>query len=392
MADRSLNVAMFTETFLPHTNGVTTSILNARRGLAKRGHRVQVYSAGAPTLDNDGVHYYGGKTLPLYPEFPVALYPTRAARRNKRLLGQQPPDLVHVHAPGPMGLRGYRAARAHRRPLLVTYHTLTEPLIRYAPTGWKTIYRVGSRAVDYTLNARCTLLVAPTQQAKRYLVARDPHLEPKIRIVPTGIDLDAFRPGLDAARVRRAWGWADGERVLLYLGRVAYEKKIDLLLDAFARLRTSHPELRFVVAGTGPAGGELASRARRLGVEDLVRFTGHVPDEDVPLYYNACDVFASASEFETQGITLLEAMASGASSAVAAAGGFRDVVDDGHNAYLFPPGSVDGAVHAIELALAAPARLRTRARETALRYGIDHCALLLERAYTAAVDGAEDGH
>src|SRR5687767_4728096 len=93
---RNLNIAMFTETFVPHKNGVTTSILNARRGLFDRGHKVTVYSAGQPVQENESVHYYGGKTFPLYPDFPVAIYPTRAARENRRLLAQQGADLVHI--------------------------------------------------------------------------------------------------------------------------------------------------------------------------------------------------------------------------------------------------------------------------------------------------------
>jgi 1,2-diacylglycerol 3-alpha-glucosyltransferase len=377
---------MFTETFVPHANGVTTSILNARRGLFQRGHRVTVYSAGPPVFENESVHYYGGKTFPLYPDFPIAIFPSRAGRRNKRALAQQDPDVVHIHAPGPMGLRGYRAAKRHGKPFLVTYHTVTEPLVRYAPYGWKTLYRVGSSAVDRLLNNRSAIIIAPTHAAKRDLLTKNPDWESKIRVVPTGIDLDAFRPGLDASHVRHAWGFEHGERVMLYLGRTSYEKRIDLLLDAYARLRTAHRDLRFVVAGTGPATTDLKAQVRALGVQDEVRFVGHVPDDQVPAYYNACDVFASASEIETQGLTLLEAMACGAPVAVAGTGGFLDVVRDGHNGYLFPPGSVDGAVHGIELALAAPTALRQRARESALQYGLDHCATLLERAYEAALD------
>lgn len=385
MDSRTLNVAMFTETFVPHANGVTTSILNARRGLFARGHHVTVYSAGQPVQENESVHYYGGKVFPLYPDFPVAIYPTKAGRENKRLLAIQDPDLIHIHAPGPMGLRGYRAAKRHNKPFLVTYHTVTEPLVRYAPTGWKTIYRAGSSAVDRILNNRSTLIIAPTHAAKRDLIRRNPDWAPKIRVVPTGVDLSAFRPGLDASRIRAAWGYESGERVLLYLGRASFEKRVDLLLEAFARLRVQHPDLRFVVAGTGPAEADLRARAKRLNLGDSIRFVGHVDDADVPYYYNAADVFASASEIETQGLTLLEAMACGTPTAVAGAGGFLDLVDDGRNGYLFPAGSVDGAVHGIELALAAPASLRERARTAALQYGLDHCVHLLESAYEEAV-------
>lgn len=381
---------MFTETFVPHANGVTTSILNARRGLFSRGHKVTVYSAGQPFQANETVRYYGGKVFPLYPDFPIAIYPTRAGRENKRVLAKQNPDVVHIHAPGPMGMRGYWAAKKHKKPFLVTYHTVTEPLVRYAPLGWKTIYRVGSTAVDRLLNNRSTILIAPTHAAKRALLSKNPDWQGKIRVVPTGIDLSAFRPGIPAAAVRKAWGVAEDERVLLYLGRASYEKRVDVLLEAFARLRETRRDLRFVVAGTGPALEELRATASDLGLEDRVHFAGHVPDAEVPAVYNAADVFASASEIETQGLTLLEAMACGTPAAVAGAGGFLDLIKDGENGYLFPPGSVDGAVHGIELALAAPPRLRERAREAALKFGLEHCTTLLERAYEDAVERGLD--
>ncbi len=381
-----LNVAMFTETFLPHANGVTTSILNARRGLGRRGHKVVVYSAGPPVLENETVHYYGGKIFPLYPDFPMAIYPTRVGRQNRRLVAEQDADVVHVHAPGPMGVRGYRAAKRHRLPLVVTYHTVYEPLARYAPRGLRTVFSVGASGIERMLNRRCQVLIAPTHAAKRELLAKYPRLAPKIRVVPTGIDLNLFRPGLDGSPVRAAWGFESGERVLLYLGRLSYEKRIDILMRAFARLRRQHTDLRLVVAGTGPADAELQALARGMGLEGVVRFPGHVADEDVPLYYNACDVFVSASDFETQGLTVLEALACGRPCAVAGARGFLDVVRDGDNGFLFPPDSVDGAVHGIELALHAPAALRERARSSAMLWGIEHCVGLLERAYTEAVE------
>lgn len=386
MAVGPLDVAMFTETFVPHANGVTTSILNARRGLAERGHQVTVYSAGPPVLQNESVRYYGGKTFPLYPDFPIAIFPNKTARDNRRALAVQDPDVVHIHAPGPMGLRGYRAAKRLAKPFLVTYHTVTEPLVRYAPFGMKTVYRVGSTAVDHVLNSACTILLAPSKQAKERLIAREPAWEDKIRIVPTGIDLTRFRPDLDASRVRTQWGFTSGQRVVLYVGRTAYEKKIQVLIEAVERLSRSNEDLRLVIAGTGPAEHQLHDYVSRRRLDHLVHFAGHVPDQDLPAVYNACDVFASASDFETQGLTLLEAMASGAPAAVAGAGGYLNFVRDGHNAYLFPPDSVDGAAHGIELALNAPPGLRQRARESAMEWGISNCSRLLEAAYREAVE------
>jgi 1,2-diacylglycerol 3-alpha-glucosyltransferase len=362
---------MFTETFLPHANGVTTSLLNAREGLKRRGHKVTIYSAGPPLLDATDVHFYGGKIFHLYPDFPIALYPTRKSAKNKRRLNREGADLVHVHAPGPMGWRGYKASKRLGIPLVLTHHTVLEPLVRYAPIGF-----IGRRLV----NAAKTL-IAPSQAAKQELIDKYPGAEEKIRIVPTGIDVDRFSPNLDGSRVREDWGYTNGERVLFYLGRLSYEKRVDVLLDAFAKLHRQDKDTRFVIGGTGPAWDELQVRARKLGIEDSVRFDGHVPDHQLPNTYAAADAFASASEVETQGLTLMEAMAVGKPVAVSAIGGYLDVIEDGKNGFLFPRANTDRAAEALRNALDAPASVRLAARRTAERCSTRSLIPVLEGVY-----------
>lgn len=372
---------MFTETFLPHANGVTTSLLNARDGLKRRGHKVTIYSAGPPLLDAADVHFYGGKIFHLYPDFPIALYPSRRTIRNNRRVRREPADVVHVHAPGPMGWRGYKASKDLQVPLVLTHHTVLEPLVRYAPLGWKTIYRAGTRFISRRLVAKSKLLIAPSSATRADLAAAYPQAAEKIRVVPTGVDTSRFRPNLDGAPIREDWGFDEHHRVVLYLGRLSYEKRIDVLLEAFTRLHARDDDARLVVAGTGPANDDLQDDARRLGVEDLVRFEGHVPGHRLPATYAAADAFASASEIETQGLTLLEAMAVGRPVAVSAVGGYLDVVRDGENGYLFPRSDADAAARALVQALDAPASVRTSARRTAETYSAPRCVALLEQAY-----------
>jgi 1,2-diacylglycerol 3-alpha-glucosyltransferase len=381
-----MDIVMFTETFLPHANGVTTSLLNARDALKRRGHKVTIYSAGPPLLDAADVHFYGGKIFNLYPDFPVALYPSRRSIKNNRRVRREPADLVHVHCPGPMGWRGYKASKELKVPLILTHHTLLEPLVRYAPIGWKTIYRAGSRFITKKLVKNAATLIAPSTATRDELTAAYPEAGPKIRVVPTGIDTERFHPGLDAHTVREDWGFDERHRVVLYLGRVSYEKRIDVLLDAFQRLHQKEPLARFVIAGTGPANDELQEQAKRLGVDDVVRFEGHVPGHRLPLTYAAADAFASASEVETQGLTLLEAMAVGKPCAVTAYRGYLDFVRDGENGFLFQKADADHAARALRAALDAPANVRTNARRTAEQFSTQACVRMLENVYNETVN------
>ncbi|HLE47268.1 MAG TPA: glycosyltransferase, partial [Candidatus Thermoplasmatota archaeon] len=321
----------------------------------------------------------------LYPDFPIAFYPSKRTIKNNRRVRREHADLVHIHAPGPMGLRGYKASKELKVPLVLTHHTVLEPLVRYAPFGWKTLYRAGTKFLNKKLVGKSKLVVAPSRATAHDLATKYPNAKDKIRIVPTGIDTERFNPYLDGSRIRDDWGYTDGERVILYLGRLSYEKRVDVLLDAFAQVRKREPLARFVIAGTGPANDELQDHARGLGIEDVVRFEGHIPGHKLPQTYAAADAFASASEVETQGLTLLEAMAVGKPCAVSAHGGYLDFVQEGENGFLFPVHDASATTEALMKALDAPSTIRTNARRTAERYSTQACVPMLEKVYSETV-------
>lgn len=372
---------MFTETFLPHANGVTTSIANARSGLAQRGHHVTIFSAGSRGLAHDGVRYYGGYALTSYPDFPLAIYPVVGQPSSRTVMRDEGVEIAHLHGPGPMGLRGYRAARKTDTPYVYTYHTLLEPLSPYAPRGFRTILSKLAIGFQRFLARRAARFILPSRFLLDAVLNQDPNMADRCVVVPTGIDTRRFHPDVDGGRVRAEWGFGDDTDVLLYLGRLGYEKRVDFLLDAFARLHDERPTARLVLAGTGPATEAFRRHAAKLDLKDEVLFTGYVDDEKVPQFYAAADAFASASDFETQGLTLVEAMATGTPSAVAAAGGYLDVIDDGANSYAFRPDDLGGAADAMRRAIDAPASVRRAARETALSCSLERCVQRLEATY-----------
>lgn len=387
-----MRIAMFSETYLPSANGVTTSIASARAHLHRNGHDVKVLAAGPRRHKADGVTYYGGRPMPKYPDFHLALGPAWGQTPPARLLRRWGADVAHLHSPGPMGWRGYHASRRNRLPYVYTYHTHLEPLGKYAPRGaGRAVTRIVVAAQDFLVR-HASVLIVPSHFLLRTLQAEDPALAEGALVVPTGVDVQRFHPTVarTAARAaqREAWGLNESDEVLLSLGRLGVEKRVDFLLEAFARLASDRPNAKLVLAGRGPMRKPLEAHAARLGVADRVHFAGFVADEALPGAYAAADAFASASDFETQGITVLEAMAAGLPVAAAAAGGYLDPLHDGHNGHLFAPYDVEDARRALGLALEAPTALRTAARRTAEGYRIEHCAGLLERTYESTVAGA----
>src|SRR3989442_1499386 len=129
-------------------------------------------------------------------------------------------------------------------------------------------------------------------------------------VIPTGVDTDRFRPDISGQGVRTKWG-LNGHDVILHVGRVAPEKNLTTLIHAFPEVLESNPDTKLMIVGTGPYMEKYYDLVRHLGLSGDVIFTGFVPDAGLPKYYAAADAFAIASKFETQGLVVLEALASG---------------------------------------------------------------------------------
>ena len=206
-------------------------------------------------------------------------------------------------------------------------------------------------------------IVTPTRSVERDLyreVRRSIH---KCFVVPTGIDTDRFAGG-EGTAWRKKLGLGDGP-IVVNVGRVAWEKNLQTLLDAADRLVRERPDVTFVIGGRGPALDHFRREVARRQIGDRVRLIGFVADEDLPSLYAAASAYVMASTFETQGIALLEAMAAGLPTVAANAGGPTDFVEDGVNGYLFDGKSPVACVEAVEKALVADVDVRQAARRTA---------------------------
>ncbi len=375
-----MRIAVFTDTYLPTVDGVVNSIRNTRTTLEAQGHEVLIIAPGAGTAE-DGRNrtlYCRSHELRRYPGYRLAVYPSR---REQAFLKDCGVDLVHSHGIAFMGLKGMWAARELNLPMVLTFHTMIQDAIPHY-TSRRAGGRVLERLVGLYLRSflhRCGAVVAPTEVVLEELRRLAPAMR-RTAVIPSGVNVQRFHPGLDGGAVRERHGLENAE-VILHVGRVAPEKNVDLLLRAFPLLRRRRPHARLLVVGAGPA----LPRCRRIveehGMEELVQFAGFVPDEELPAYYAASDALATASAFETQGLVVLEAMACGLPVAAVNYRAFPEYIQDGRNGFLYSPGDPQAGSEAMERALAAGEDVRVRARETAERFSLESCAERLLALY-----------
>jgi len=267
-------------------------------------------------------------------------------------------DLVHVQTPFIAHYAGVRFAREHGLPVVATYHTFFEDYLHhYVPILPRGIGRFLARRFTLSQCDDVAALISPSAPMREALLAYG--VQVPIEVLPTGLPAETFIRG-DGAKFRARFDLPADRPLLLYVGRVAYEKNIDFLLRMFVRVRARRPDALFVIAGEGPALGHLNRLARELGVAEHVRFIGYLDrNTDLPNCYAAGDVFVFASRTETQGLVLLEAMAQGTPVVSTAELGTRSILTEGCGAFVVREDEVeftDGVLQALAVKAGDPRR------------------------------------
>jgi len=377
----SLRIALFTDSYLPTVDGVVNSVLTTRRELEARGHRVFVF---APEDPSNGHHtepntfYVKAKAFRRYPGYRLAIFPGHEIDEVNAL----DLDIIHSHGIGFMGIKGIWCSWATKTPFVQTYHTLVqEAMPFYSPIGLNLhLLERGLRLYLRVFLNRCAGVVVPTRAILREVLS----LAPTARIsgvIPTGIDPNRFHPGLNGYSVRSQWG-LNGHDVFLHVGRISPEKNLSTVINAFPHVRKENPDAKLLIVGSGPYMDRYYDLVRKRGLLGEIIFTGFVPDAELPKYYAACDAFVTASRFETQGLVVLEALATGKPVAGANARAIPEFIEDGRNGFLFDPSDPRAAARAMLQTLEHRDEMRESARRTALAYSIDRCTERLETVYS----------
>lgn len=373
---RGLTIGMFTDSYRPEINGVVTSIVGTVECLRRRGYRVIVVApAHDSVVDRDpDVFRFRSAPFPFYQQIRMA-FPLPA--KLLLTLPQMPFDVIHTHSLFFVGCLGAVLAQHRGIPLVFTYHTRWTEYAHYLPLS-RQLTQAQAVWISREFCNRCTEVVTPTKGMGDVL--REYGVSKPISVIPTGVDLDAFRGGSPEPQALRA---AAGGPLVLYAGRLGKEKNLDLLLDAFGIAAASEPAARLAIAGCGPHERHLRSHAAALPCAGRIDFIGALDKPDLGSYYRAADVFAFASTTETQGLVLVEAMAHGLPVAAVDCPVSREVVAGG--AGVLAQERPDALADAMLSILRSDTRSREErgraARSAAVPYSIERLTDELERVY-----------
>ena len=378
-----MKILMLSDVYFPRVNGVSTSIQTFQRELRRLGHEVWVVAPeyGQPAEEEDGISRVPSRRVLFDPE--DRMMRSGPLGRRLRALDGRRFDLIHVQTPFVAHYAGLRLARRWGVPCVETYHTFFEEyLFHYLPVlpknAWRAVARLFSRRQCNRLDGLVVPSRAMCEALERYGVRT------LMRVIPTGMPLDAFQDG-DRNGFRARNDIATGQPTLVFVGRVAFEKNIEFLLEVVRALKqTRHPDIVLIVAGEGPAEGRLRRLAGELGVLDNLRFVGYLArGTDLASCYQAGDAFVFASRTETQGLVLLEAMSLGVPVVSTAVMGTRDILAAGQGALVAEEEVVDFAAQVCRLLddAALRRRLGQEGREYARRWAADGPAQALLAFY-----------
>lgn len=382
-----MKIAHFTDTFLPFITGVSVAVWDLARSLANRGHEIHVI-APVPgrklVLDHPNVSLKQVQSVPgglFYPGLRLA-HPFN--KKIHRYCEEHCFDLIHFHTPLGLGRLAKAVAKRQRLPLVGTYHTSVES--REYRAHWRMHHSLFDDSMKFYIDffyGPCDMVSFPSSASRDRLKALG--LEYPSRVISNGIDLNKF-PEVDPGEIRARFPG----KIVLSLGRVAQDKNLMFLLEAWPRLEE---EAQLLIIGGGPLEFELREHARRADLKN-VHFLGMIPHEELILsgYHRAADVFVMTSLIETQGLALLEAQANGMVAVGINAGGTKDLIVDGENGFLVEPGDQDGFVEAVRRLLHDDS-LRESMREAALRevrrHDIRNVAREWEKVYEVLLDQGE---
>ena len=338
-----MRIAIFSDTYTPDINGVATSTKILKDELINHGHEVLVVTSELPSESdyeddpNDNILRVPGLEI-------QALYGYRACNiysfKGMKEIKSMNIEVIHVQTEFGIGIFGRIVGEALNIPVVYTYHTMWADYSHY-------VNPINSTAIDGLIKKAITRiskfygdksaeLIVPSIKTKEALEKYGLHKN--MHIIPTGLELDKFDPKNKDDKlinqIKEKYGIKE-QFIVTFLGRIAKEKSIDVLIDAMKEIVKENDNILCLIVGGGPYLDELKELVKDDQIEKYIIFTGPKPSQEVPTYYHLSNVFVSASVTETQGLTYIEAMASGIPAVARYDQNLENVIIDGVNGYFF---------------------------------------------------------
>lgn len=377
-----MRIAIFTDTFYPSIDGVTTTIMDTTEALARNGHTILIcapkYHSSSDYKHHRNVEIFRlpSKSLPTYKNFRF-VYP--CYRKCLRKVMEFSPDIIHLETYSTLGLAATKIAKKMKLPLMGTFHTLFTDA-KYLKHAFLNFWIARKLVLKYMkfLYGKCDMLTCPSESCKEELLKMKIHVP--VKVVMNAVDLPKAKrkitPHLKMSK----------EKLLIFIGRVAHEKNIPYLLTCFHLVVDRLPDVKLAIIGDGPQMPSIRRLTSKLGLSEKVILVGAIRHEDLfsSRYMRMADLFVTASSTETQGISTLETQSFGIPCVAVDATGARDLVKNGYNGFLVKKDEPKAFADSVIRILSDPAlhhQMSRNAIETGRRHDISHAVAQWEKTY-----------
>ncbi|MDD6879351.1 MAG: glycosyltransferase family 4 protein [bacterium] len=335
-----MRIGLFTDTYPPYINGVSTSVFSLKQALEKAGHQVFLVTVNPDNMkykyeENGKIIKLPGVPVRIYDYRLTGIYPIRVINKIKKWKL----DVIHSHTEFGVGTFARLIAKQLNIPLVHTYHTMYEDYVHYITKGY--FKKSSKKLVEYLTKFYCDTtaneLIVPTK--KTWDLFKEKYkMNKNIYIIPSGMNLERFyKEKINAEElktIRKKINVNKSDFILLFVGRIGKEKNIEFLLDCHKDLKKTIHNLKLIIVGDGPEKEEIENKVKKDKLDGVI-FTGMVPWNQIQNYYALSDIFVTASTTETQGLTVIEAMAAGTVPVCINDDSFKLTVIDDLNGRIF---------------------------------------------------------
>lgn len=328
-----MKIGIFSDAYIPFTNGVTTSILMLKQSLEEKGHTVYIVTVS--TSKKFEIEEQG-KIIRL-PSLPIPMYNYRISflyhKKAMKIIESWHLDVIHSQTEFGIGMFARIISNKYNIPLIHTCHTMYEDYVHYINGGhFNGLFKNIVKKLTQKFCQRDNLeLIVPTTKISK-LYNEKYNIKKNIRVIPTGIDINKFDmnqyPNFDRLKLRNKLDISENDFVILFVGRIAQEKNLEILIQSMDKL-SSH--IKLLIVGDGPQLTQLKSISNQ-----NVIYTGSIDwNDNIQYYYFIANCFATASHSETQGLTVIEAMAAKLPVIAINDESFTNTIKNGYNGYIF---------------------------------------------------------